>query len=628
MTGAEALSLPRSLLLPVTRRWSEIAAAVYGCAVVSIVAGSSGGFLPTTWGWTAVVTLWLAAIALLLRDRIRFRALELAYVGGMLAFTAWVALSNFWTPSVTSTMHEVQRDIAYTGVIAAGILLVRSRAVPQLLGGVLIGIVLDSLYGLGTRLLPDRFGGFDSISYDNRLSAPITYWNGLGIFATIGFLLALAFAVRGRHLVTRALGAAALPLLAATIYFTFSRGAWYALVLGVIAAIAIDPRRLQLLAVSLVLAPWTVFAIVAVRRQHGLVTLGATFEQATHDGHRLIPVLLALAGVSSLAALAAGVVERHVHVPRSVRAVFAAALVLALAVGVAGVWHREGSPESLAKRGWHEFHGLATKGSNGDVGARLTSLSADGRIPLWHVSLRDFEHAPILGQGAGTFWESWARYRTIPSDSTQAHSLYLGVLGELGIVGFLVLLVLVAAPIVAAAGGRARGLTPLTLGAYVAWACHAGIDWDWALMGVTIPALLCGVALLKLDGRPRRSLGRIARIAGVCGFGALLLVAVLVLVADLRLRSAQKEMVTDPSAALARARGAESLLPWSSEPYLVMADAYQQQGKQQAARRSLQQAISKDSSSWLLWQLLANATSGAAHQQAQTRANELNPLKS
>ena len=274
MTGVAASSPTRSLLLPVTSRWSEVAAALYGVAVVGIVAGSSGGFLPTTWGWTAVVTLWLAAIALLLRDRISIRALEVVYVGGMLTFTIWVALSNLWTPSVTSTMHEVQRDIAYTGVVAAGLVLVRSRAVPQLLGGVLVGIVLDSLYGLGTRVLPARFGGFDSTAFDYRLSAPITYWNGLGIFATIGFLLALGFAARSRHLVTRALAAATLPLLAATIYFTFSRGAWYALVLGLVAAIAIDPRRLQLLAISLVLAPSTVYAIVA----------GATRTWSRHSG--------------------------------------------------------------------------------------------------------------------------------------------------------------------------------------------------------------------------------------------------------------------------------------------------------------------------------------------------------
>ena len=130
-----------------------------------------------------------------------------------------------------------------------------------------MGIFLDSLYGLGTRVLPDRFGGFDSTSFDYRLSAPITYWNGLGIFATMGLLLALGFATRGRNFVSRALAAATLPLFAATIYFTFSRGAWYALALGLIAAIAVDPRRLQFLAIGLLLAPWTVLAIVEVRKR-------------------------------------------------------------------------------------------------------------------------------------------------------------------------------------------------------------------------------------------------------------------------------------------------------------------------------------------------------------------------
>ena len=218
------------------------------------------------------------------------------------------------------------------------------------------GSSLDSLYGLATRVLPDRFGGFDSTSFDYRLSAPITYWNGLGIFATMGFLLALGFAARGRHLVTRALAAATLPLLAATIYFTFSRGAWYALVLGLIAAIAIDPRRLQLIAFSLVLAPWTVLCDLEVRRERGLVTVGATLEQATHDGHRLVPILLVLAGISALVALVRRL-ERYCPSPEDRAAVFAIVLVARLPSASPGSGTSEGSPERLAKRGWHAFQG-------------------------------------------------------------------------------------------------------------------------------------------------------------------------------------------------------------------------------------------------------------------------------
>ena len=388
MTGAAALSLPRSLLLPVTRRWSEIAAAVYGVAVVSLVAGSSGGFLPTTWGWTAVVTLWLAAIALLLRDRIRVRALELVYVGGMLAFTAWVALSNFWTPSVTSTMHEVQRDVAYTGVIAAGILLVRSaRGAPASRRRAHRDRPRQPLrprHPPASR--PVRRLQLDSFDYrlsgaDHLLERPRDLRHDR---VPAGARLRDA---RPTSRVTRAAAAATLPLLAATIYFTFSRGAWYALALGLIVAIAIDPRRLQLLAIALLLAPWTVFAVVAVRHRHGLVTIGATLEQATHDGHRLAPILLALGGRLGTRGARRGCRRAPRHGSRRAceRRSRSCSCLRSRWVLPAS-WHREGSPETLAKRGWHAFQGPTTRGANGDVGARLTSLSADGRIPLWRVS--------------------------------------------------------------------------------------------------------------------------------------------------------------------------------------------------------------------------------------------------
>ena len=286
-------------------------------------------------------------------------------------------------------------------MIAAGVVLVRSRSVPQLLGGVLAGIVLDSSYALGTRLFPPGSAGSTRSSYDYRLSAPITYWNGLGLFATIGLLLALGFAARGRRLLTRGLAAATLPLLAATSYFKFSRGAWYALAVGLAAAVAVDPRRLQLIANALVLAPWTLLAIVQVRRESGLVVVDSTLMQATHDGHRLAPVLLALAAISAAAAVAAGLAERRLHVPRSVRVGFAIILVVLLAVGAAGGLRKEGSPEALAKRAWHSFQWGSVEGGDGNVGSRLTSLSSNGRIQLWRVSLRDFEHAPIWATGPG-----------------------------------------------------------------------------------------------------------------------------------------------------------------------------------------------------------------------------------
>ena len=44
-----------------------------------------------------------------------------------------------------------------------------------------------------------------------------------------------------------------LPLLAVTVYFTFSRGVWLALGAGLIVMVAIDRRRLQLTATAALL---------------------------------------------------------------------------------------------------------------------------------------------------------------------------------------------------------------------------------------------------------------------------------------------------------------------------------------------------------------------------------------
>ena len=52
---------------------------------------------------------------------------------------------------------------------------------------------------------------------------------------------------RAQTLAARVLSGATLPLLFSTVYFTFSRGAWIAGALGLAAAVAVDPRRLQLL---------------------------------------------------------------------------------------------------------------------------------------------------------------------------------------------------------------------------------------------------------------------------------------------------------------------------------------------------------------------------------------------
>ena len=189
---------------------------------VVLVGANSGGYWPTTWGWQALALAWIAALGLLLSST-RLGRLDLATVGALTAYVGWVAISRIWSDAPGHTITEVQRDLIYPLALLSALLLVRTTAVATLLWSVAAGIDLVVLYGLLTRLFPDRLGAFDSIAA-YRLSAPVGYWNTLGILASMGIVLTFGFAARGR-LVMRALAAAALVGLCPTLYFTFSRGA-------------------------------------------------------------------------------------------------------------------------------------------------------------------------------------------------------------------------------------------------------------------------------------------------------------------------------------------------------------------------------------------------------------------
>lgn len=146
---------------------------LYGFLVVALVGSNQGGHKATTWGWCALLTLWLAVIVLLSRDRLELGPVDAVFAGAVLLLTGWTVLTTVWSSSVTSSMHEAQRGLAYLGVVTAGLVVARRATATALAGGVLGGIALLSLYALGTRLLPDRVGSFDSVEFGYRLATPM-----------------------------------------------------------------------------------------------------------------------------------------------------------------------------------------------------------------------------------------------------------------------------------------------------------------------------------------------------------------------------------------------------------------------------------------------------------------------
>ncbi len=335
----------------------------------------------------------------------------------------------------------------------------------------------------------------------NRLSFPVTYWNALGIIGAMGVVLAIHLSSDAReHLFVRLLAAASIPILATTIYFTFSRGGILGTLIGVTVYVLIARPKL-LLSTAVTAGPMTAVGVKVAYDANLLATQSLTTTAAVAQGrHVAIAVLIcvavaaALRGVLALALdgrLVAFALPRHtqVRVRRLGWGTLLAAVVVA-AVALNG---------SIANQ-FHRFVRSAQPGSSADLRARLTDPGNNGRIDMWRVAWHQFERTPVLGQGAGTFANTWAQYRPAKDFVVDAHSLYLETLDELGIVGFVLLLGVILAILIRTAS-RARGpnrpIYAAVFAVMLIWALHAGIDWDWEMPAVTLPFFALGGFMLS-----------------------------------------------------------------------------------------------------------------------------------
>ena len=609
---------------------SAIAVGLTAAAGVAALAAADGGYFPPAWGWTALVGLWLAAAWLLLgRVELHVGALGLTFLGAIAGFTAWTWLSLLWTENTVQTALEGFRVLAYLGAAAALLLVVRRETAPALLRGVCAAIVLVSSYGLATRLFPDRIGTYDPIA-SYRLSEPLGYWNGLGALAAIGLVLALGIVASDRSLVARCLAGAAVPLLACTLFFTFSRGAWIALAAGLLASFALDPRRLRLVVAAIAVGGPTALALLAALSSDALTERESPLQAAVDQGRVVALILLGCGalGAAAVAALALG--ERRFQPSRSVRLAFAGLLAL-LALGAVGaVLVYFDGPVALVEDAYDSFKAPPPERDPEELEQRLFSFSGSYRTELWEAAWDDYRDNPVLGSGPGTYEQYWNLHRPIGHIVRDAHSVYLETLAELGVVGLILFALAFGAPLVAAVGARREPLAVGALGAYVVYLVHAGLDWDWELTGLTVPALACGAALLLL--RPTTSSPLIpaaqARIAGAVLAVALTAVAVVGLAGSSANRLSEEALDSTPpdyAKAEDEAKRAKRWAPWSSEPWQRLGEAQLGAGDPVAARASFRKAITKEPRDWQLWFRLAEASTGAEQRRALAEARRLNP---
>jgi O-Antigen ligase/Tetratricopeptide repeat len=614
--SSESVPLRAAWLVPVL---PGVAAAV----LVASLGLSHGGYFPTAWGPTTLAFLAVAALALVVRPRSRLGLRELAIPGLLLAYMCWALASSLWGSS-TEAVPEVQRALVYVTGSLAFALVVRRATVAGFVVGIWAGICVVAVYALGTRLFPERLGVLDPIA-DYRLSEPVGYWNALGLLAALGTVLALWLAARAGHLSLRLVAASSTVPLVLSLYFTFSRGAWLSLAAGLLALVALDPRRLQLTATLVLIAPWSAVGVLIASHSGPLTELGHSLASASADGHALSALGAGLALAAAAAVAFAAALEQRMDVSATTRRVGNLALGGSVVAGLTALVVALGGPTEIAR----SFADPTPVPTGLDLDKRLFSLAGSGRVDLWQTALHDVEDEPLTGSGAGSYERYWLAHRPYEGTARDAHSLYVETLAELGPLGLALVIAVFGGPLVAALWLHRRPFVPAAAAALVTYLVHAGIDWDWEFPVLTLVALGCvRVILPARDEEPRAPLGR-SRLVLLAAVVALVPVAAIGgLGARAQAASADAAEDRDYAGAAAEARRAERLAPWSVEPLLLLGRAQAAFGDHRAARATFRRALEREPGSWRLWYELAAVSRGGERRAALAVARALNPRES
>jgi hypothetical protein len=638
-------TMPRSAgLQSLLRRADGQAIAVWalGFGLVVYLGLNGGGYDPIVRDQLGIAVWWGVllglAVGALPLNRLRYGSW--VALGLLTAYVAWVALSQVWSDVPESSAEDMGRVVTYLGIFALALSIRSSKGARRMAGALGSGIAVVALVGLLSRLHPAWFPAaaetVESLSANrSRLAYPLGYWNGLASLVAIGLPLLLYVACQARRIVTQALAAAALPAMALTVYFTFSRGGTLAAVVGLLLFFALAHDRLPKAATTAFAGAGAAILIAGAHQRHAL-DAGLGGPVAHHQGNELLAMALVVCvGVGFLQAAFAlalrngrrpgwTIPSRRVAVA-ALGTGIAAVILVGLVAGVPG----------KASHAWHEFK-EAKSVEHGP--GRFGSFSSNGRWPFWESTLEEASEAPLIGTGSGSFEAWWTEHREANEGFVHdAHSLYFETLGELGIIGLALIVGFLGWVFVAgarrylSASRQRRTQLAAVLAGCAAFSLGAAYDWLWELAVLPIAFLLLASVLVSAGERPRRrSLRPWVRAAGVA-VAALAMVAIAIPLSSASAVRSSQAAVRDGKlgAALEQAADGERVEPFAAGPPLQRALVLERLARLGAAERAALEAASREPHQWTVWVVLSRlqALRGKAHASlvSYRKARALNP---
>ena len=625
------VSRPKSLVL------RDVAAGIAVAAAVFALSYANGGFFPTTRSYAAIAAWWLLGVGAAIGVASAWTAIDrlaLAALGLFAAFAVWVLISMGWASDAERAFAQFNQVSLYVAVFAIAIVLARLLPARVLVGGVALAVSAIATVALVSRFFPSTFGVSPGAQYlpplKYRLSFPLGYWNGLGIEVALAYPLLLSIMTSRRSRLASALAAFPLPLLAAVMYLTSSRGAFAAAAIGVVAFIALTPRRWAALAGLVVAGVAGAVSVAVLSPKTELVNGDMGTGLGVHQGHEAALWIGIACVVTAL--VWAGLAELGTRLPTPSRRVgqVTAAVLVVLAVAVIVSAH------PIAKFDDFKSNPAVANTHGTDTTDHLLSSSGSGRWQFWSAAVSEFRAHPLNGGGAGSWQAWWLQHNSLKAASQFAHSLYLESLAELGIVGLL----LIAAAVLTAVVGAVRSALALA-STEVAAAAACGIaffvagayDWVWQLAGVAVVGVgMLGVAMGALPATRATAWGRagIVRPAIAVLAVAAIIPQFVVLAAGSHLRNGQDAFSAgDAPRARSEFLAAKAIEPWAATPYLWLALTAEGEGDYRQASRWVVDAISHSRRDYQLWLRAAIIETERGNARAAERdlaeARRLNP---
>jgi O-Antigen ligase len=446
-------------------------------AVTLFLCFRAGGFFAGITGLTAAGLAVALAVYVTAAPRpfAGVSAWGLVSAAGLVGFAVWILISVRWSDAAGRAVMEFDRALLYLLVLVLfGLVARRAGDLGLLLRWVGLAAAVVALAALLTRLLPEQLPTGGGVSIE-RLQFPLSYWNALGIVCVLGLVLNLRLSAEIREPAwVRLAGAATIPVLVATLYFTFSRGAILASLVGVGLLVLLGPTR-GLLSALIAAAPTAAYAGYEAYGADRLAKITFSSAAARPQAHHLLAVV-ALCVVAALILRALCLLlDRWLRARRAPRV--RAPVVIGVAVVVIAAF-----AGFVATSGVKDRTDPVRGAARNDLRNRLTHFGDRNRVAHWRVERDEFKRDPWQGSGAGTFRLVWERERPFDFTVNDGHSLYLETLSELGLPGLVLLLIALLPPLVVAAtrlGSPSRHAYAAYLAASLALLAHAAIDWDW-----------------------------------------------------------------------------------------------------------------------------------------------------